>query len=383
VGEVNGLLPLIKRLKEETPTTRILLTTTSPSGLSIGESVADQVRIAPFDAPWCVRNALSRVTVSRLVLTETELWPCLLTEAQRAGIECHLVNGRISDYTVNWYERLRSLFIPLLKNFISVSVVSEKDKERFNLLGVGKERITVTGNTKYDIIPEPLSQEEREDWRRRLFPRSTPRLKIIVLGSVRPGEEEVWFASFHEVWREGGECAVLVVPRHAEKFDFFAQKIRALGVSWCRWNEVATSDPDRKVVLVDTMGVLRILYGIADLAFIGATLVDVGGHNPLEAAQYGCPVCVGPYTSVVQDICDELELNGALRRVTNHESCRNLLLELLEPDSRLAVTGQAGKEVWKRYSGGVERTYRAITSPVNASPVKAFRVNTSPISCVE
>jgi 3-deoxy-D-manno-octulosonic-acid transferase len=367
VGEVTGLIPLMRRLKDENPTVRILLTTTSPTGLLTGEKVADAGKLVPFDAPWCVRNALTKVKVPRLVITETELWPCLLTEAQRAGIECHLINGRISDYTVNWYVRLRSLFTPLLRKFASISVVSVRDKERFCHLGVDEARVTVTGNTKYDITPHTLSQEERDAYRHRLFPHSTSHTRIIILGSVRPGEEDLWFASLQEVWREGGECAVLVVPRHAERFDFFADKIKALGVPWCRWNEVETADPARKVVLVDAMGVLRVLYGVVDLAFIGATLVDVGGHNPLEAAQYGCPVCVGPYTSVVQDICDELELNGALRRVTNKESCSNLLLELLDSGATLESAGQAGKEVWKRYTGGVERTYQAITVPTGCA----------------
>ena len=152
---------------------------------------------------------------------------------------------------------------------------------------------TVTGNTKYDVTPTLQSSHEVVDLKHRLFPDFTDRTKIVVLGSIRPGEEDLWFEAFAAKWSKGDDIRVVVAPRHAAKYEYFADAISKLKVSSGKWSDLDATTVGRRMVLVDTMGVLRNLYGVADLAFIGATLVNVGGHNPLEAAMYGCPVCVG------------------------------------------------------------------------------------------
>ena len=206
VGEVAGIIPILKALKTNTPTTRILVTTTSPTGLVGAEGIADEVRLLPFDSPWCIARAMRRIPAKNLVISETELWPTLIAEATQAGMTLYLINGRISDYTAKSYRYLQFLFAPLLSTFHRIFVVANRDRERLLSLGAPADRIEVVGNTKYDITPTITESAEKVALRERLFPdlvtgvsnpadkKHSSSTKIVVLGSVRPGEETDWFS---------------------------------------------------------------------------------------------------------------------------------------------------------------------------------------------
>lgn len=361
VGEVQGLLPLISAVRAQTTGERLLLTATSPSGLERGASAADFTRLLPLDAPFLVRRAMSGVTFDRFVLSETELWPALLREVLSRGAPCHIVNGRISDYTLFWYRALRGVISPLLRQFVSVSVPDETQKARFVELGVAPERVHVTGHTKYDRSPRFDEDDARLAARRRLFGSIEGSTPVVVLGSVRPGEERFWFEPLKRLWEGGRACKVVVAPRHAERFQYFWDTIKSLPVGCARFSAGALPEfRSCDVLLLDTMGDLELAYAAADLAFVGATLVNIGGHNPFEPAMYGVPVVVGPHTSVIQELVMELSASEAIIRVRGEAEIETILNQLCSGSAALRALGLRGKGVWQTHQGSSRRVVDVI-----------------------
>jgi 3-deoxy-D-manno-octulosonic-acid transferase len=295
------------------------------------------------------------------VVCETELWPVLLHEVGRRGIPAHVVNGRISDYTVRWYERIASMIQPMMRQFRSISVPSEAQRERYIALGARSEAVVVTGHSKYDAEPRIGTDEARAAVRREFFPRASSDTPVVVLGSVRPGEERWWFEGFLEQRRRGASLKLVVAPRHAEKFSYFAEAIASLHVPYKRWTErEGSAEGDVDIVLLDTMGKLEEAYAIADLAFVGATFVDVGGHNPMEPAMYGVPVVVGPHVSVIRDIIEDMRGSGGVIEESDAAGIAQLLERTVGRDPLLKELGRAGQAVWQRHRGASQRILSVI-----------------------
>lgn len=360
VGEVQGLTPCLAEIRSRTRVDKILLSSTSPTGLDRGEASVDATRLLPLDAHWCVRRALRSVHAKRFVLAETELWPVLLREILSRQIPCYIVNGRVSDYTIRWYHALRGLFQPIMSEFQSVCVPNTEQQDRYRMLGVRPDRIYVTGHTKYDVEPKIVGADARQAARQDLAPHWGEHDPVVVLGSIRPGEEAGWFAALSGIWTSGRRVRVIVAPRHMEKLDYFADKLDKSGARYVRWSQVSTN-PDADVILLDAMGKLESAYAIANLAFVGATLVDIGGHNPLEPAMYGVPVVVGPYTSVIRDVVGEMRDAHGILEVTKDEGVSSVVERVVCRDSELLDLGHKGQQVWLRHRGAAKRVVSLIT----------------------
>jgi 3-deoxy-D-manno-octulosonic-acid transferase len=362
VGEVQGVLPLIKRVRSVGSAERVLLTSTSPTGLDRAGSAVDSARLVPIDVPWLVKSALRSAHFDRFVLTETELWPNLMHAVLETGKPCHIINGRISDYTMAWYERLSGIFAPLLRRFSSISVPDEGQRDRFSALGVDRSKVFVTGHTKYDSAPAFLGDSARHTARELFFPGISPETPLITLGSIRGGEERFWFEAIKRVWKQGIPLHVIVAPRHAERFEFFWSAMAGLSNRVARWSERGTrSARECDALLLDTMGVLEQAYCASDYAFVGATMVDIGGHNPFEPAMYGVPIAVGQYTSVIEEPVAELEKARAARRIRSEGDIYALLEELVRDPQAARKSGEAAKRVWASHQGAVERVMQVIS----------------------
>jgi 3-deoxy-D-manno-octulosonic-acid transferase len=357
VGEVQGLLPLFERLATAPKSADgILLSCASPTGLERAGSLVTHKRILPFDAPWCVKRALRHTPARQLVLTETELWPELLRQALERGIACSIVNGRISDYTIQWYRRLKTVICPLLQRVQTVCVPDQLQRERYCELGVDERRVFVTGHTKYDVEYVAPLPHERAALRERLFPGITAQEKIVVLGSVRPGEEHAWLQAVAAEQQQGAALRLIVAPRHAEKFEYFWKKIQQVTLKAARWSDAQGTDrADCGTLLLDTYGMLPQAYSASDLSFIGATLVDIGGHNPMESAMCGTPLCVGPYTSVIDEVLRDLADEGGVIRLSGTEDIAPLVARLSSGDQSIAASGLAAQKAWRRHRGSTER----------------------------
>jgi 3-deoxy-D-manno-octulosonic-acid transferase len=217
----------------------------------------------------------------------------------------------------------------------------------------------VTGHTKYDAAPKVDEEVSRHDLRTTFFREIDDLTPIVTLGSARPGEEDVFLNAAAALLDEGKRLKVIVAPRHMEKVGYFADKLRKTTLRWARWSErgdVSSYD----VLVLDVMGRLEEAYAVSRLAFIGGTLVDVGGHNPLEAAMYGAPVVVGPYTSVIDDVLDEMRHANALIELRVGENARPLLERVVNGESSLREIGERGCGIWLRHRGAAKRVVSVI-----------------------
>lgn len=366
LGEVQGLIPFIEALKEGAPS-RMLLTATSPTGLDRGALRVNEARLLPIDLPFLLRSALDSIKVKRFVLSETELWPNLLFELQRRGTACHLINARISDYTIKWYSGLGGVFTPILRRFHSISVPDDEQRARFLELGVDPFRLHVTGHTKYDVAPRFKLDDGRLSLRERFFPGISNETPILTLGSLREGEEKLWFSALKRAFDGGAKLRVIVAPRHAERFEDFWRALTSLGRPAARWSLGPRQAQDAKpheVLLLDTLGVLEEAYAASDLAFVGATLVDIGGHNPFEPAMYRVATVVGPYISVIREPVAIMRGNGGIIELSSgsDEELDLIISRLVKGDNQLTAIGQAGYAAWAGCRGAVARVISVINS---------------------
>lgn len=360
MGEINGIVPVIRALRNAHPKHSILLTATSVTGLERAAGEVTQARLLPFDCQWLLRLALGRSDVKALVITETELWPAMIREAKTRGAHICLVNGIVSDYSIRWYRLFRPFVAPLLSNFDSIACASEVSRERLIELGAPANLTSVTGNTKYDLQPSVQDEAAALALKNRFFSESA--YSVVVLGSLRPGEETLWFPELAASLATNPKLAVVIAPRHKEKFDFFAQRLDEFGIEFRRHSASSAGCDRTRVILLDTYGELEKVYSFAHTVFVGGSLVDWGGHNPLEAACYGAFLAMGPYARNVRAIVAELESCGALWRIDGPSAIRALLEEIRKAPADLAARGQAGRKVWQSHRGASEKIIARLES---------------------
>ncbi len=358
MGEINGLLPVIKKMKEAQPTLPILVTATSVTGLEKAKEAANYVRLLPLDNPFWLQIALKKISPRAFVFSETEIWPALLDYLFGRKIPMLLVNARISDKSWPSYQKMQGLVAPSLKQLSAILVSSQQSADRFQALGAKPESIEVLGNAKYDVKPSISSAEEAYKLRQRFFSNGAP---VLVLGSVRPEEEESWFGAVKKAnaGSDGGVNLVLA-PRHKEKFTYFEEALKRFAIDYVKWSQIRDSQSadvpgGRRVVFLDTMGELGAVYSIADVAFVGATLVNIGGHNPLEPAAYGACVVMGPYVQNVSDVLTAMKEKDACIQIQSGEEVEGIVGRMCRNDPTLKEIGGRGKAVWESYRGASDK----------------------------
>jgi 3-deoxy-D-manno-octulosonic-acid transferase len=357
LGEMNGLLPLMRRWKRAYPEIPILATATSTTGLERARGAADEMRLIPFDSGVFIRRAIGERRIVGFIFGETEIWPGIIGELKKRGVPLFMVNARIGERSLRRYRRFRSLFADTFRSLTGVFASSEVDRARLVEVGVESSRCRTVGNAKYDLELSAATEEERRELRCTLSPQGGA---ILVLGSLRPGEERVWFPVLRAL--RNSSATVVVAPRHPEKFDLFAEALTGAQLSFRRWsNGTGSSNPGGlSVILLDTLGDLRRFYGAADLAFVGGSLVDWGGHNPLEPALLGVPIATGPYMSSVEEVTAALDAAEARIVVSNEEEVRALLDRVLRRDPALFEAGARGCEVARRFTGVADTIFERI-----------------------
>lgn len=357
VGEVNGLLQLIPGLRAAHPDVKILLTATSVTGLARAEGAVEYNRLMPFDAyPW-IWLATRNLSVKKFIFSETEIWPALLGYLQRRNVPCFMVNATITDFTYKKYLYISWLIRPVLESLQGVAAASLHSQKRLETLGVPGSNMECTGNSKYDSTPSPIDPQDVAESKQAFLGTLKP---VIVLGSIRPGEEGYWFPVLHA---HSDSIVWIIAPRHAEKFDYFAAALQSLQVPFTRWSSLpAGTVADTSVVLLDTMGFLGRVYAIANLAFIGGTLIPgIGGHNPLEAAGYGTPVTLGPYYRNVSAIVDEMRDCDGCFCVSSVHDIQGLVDQILSKDPTVAAVGKRGAVIAERNRGATDRIHSFLT----------------------
>lgn len=358
VGESIAARPLLKTLRSRYPGHAIVISTTTETGRSIAVTFHEQDLCIyfPFDFLPAVRAALDSIRPSIVIIMETEIWPNFTREARLRSIPVILANGRISDRSYSRYLSLSWFFRHPLGLFSRLCMQTETDRERIVAIGAPVENSEVSGNLKYDIPYRHVSLEERADLRRQ---HGLPLDRIVlVAGSTHPGEEEHVIRTFRNLVAEGAPLSLVLVPRHPERAEAVEKVLENEGVTSRRSSELAgTSVPlaDNEVLLVDAVGQLMNLYALADLAFVGGSLVPTGGHNLLEPASVGIPSLFGPHMTNFREIAGLVLHYGAGVQVPAPsgltESCRALVAS---PDLR-RVLGQNGLKLMRDRSGATER----------------------------
>ena len=360
VGEVLAARALVGPLKERFPERPIFVSTTTATGNAIARQslrAADGLLFAPFDWPGPVRRALQAVNPALLVLVETELWPNLIHEARRRGTRVALVNGRISPRSYPRYRRIRRWLAPMLAEVDVFLMQGEAHARRVTDMGAPPDKVKVTGNLKYDSLGEARPSEPLA----RLIGSGRP---LWVAGSTAPGEEEMVLRAFLQVRGRAPAVRLHLAPRHPERFAEAAALVAAAGLRGVRRTALTGPWGDEDVLILDTMGELAQVYSLADVVFVGGSLVPSGGHNILEAAVVGKAVIVGPHMENFQEMADEFRAEGALVQVASVAELAEQVATLLADPSRRDAIGQRAHVLIQRNRGAVRGTVDALAGLV-------------------
>jgi len=356
-GEVAGLAPILEALHRKSDRA-LVLTTTTLSGREAARALPSVAwaQLAPLDAWPFVARFLKALSPRRLILAETELWPTTLILAARAGLAPVLVNARLTPRSLERYRLLSVFLAPALGALATVAAQSEEDADRFAALGVPRERLTVAGNAKYDRALPPAASDAARAKVAALGWDGDP---LFVAGSTHPFEEEMVLSAFLAARRAAPRLRLVLAPRHLERAADAADLLAHAGLPLARWS--GAPEGGRDVLLLDEMGVLSSFYPLARVAFVGGTLVKVGGHNLLEPASAGVPVLFGPHTGHIEHPAALLSAHGGGgRRVRDAEELAARLTEFARDEAAARAAGEAARKSAGRLRGAVARTLEAL-----------------------
>ena len=364
VGEIQAAAALVRALLELYPTQPVVLTTVTPTGAQrarelFGDAVVHSY--APFDLVGAVRKFFDWSRPKLLIVLETELWPNLYHECGRRDVPLVLASARVSPKSVNRYRWMLSLFRQTLSHGIVIAAQSEADAKRFLALGADPQRTNVTGNIKFDFnLPADIEIDGAQ------FRQShAPDRPVWIAASTHAGEEEIVLAAHRQVLDAFPNALLLMVPRHPERFQTVTSLTVKQGFSAVRRSTGDDCTMDTEVFIGDSMGELPVFYAAADIAFVGGSLVQVGGHNLLEPAALGKPVLTGPYTYNAEDIARLLQDAGAARIVTDADELGEAVINLLGDAGERLRLGTLGRGVVDSNRGALDRLLTLIAPLVD------------------
>ncbi|HEY2393748.1 MAG TPA: 3-deoxy-D-manno-octulosonic acid transferase [Candidatus Angelobacter sp.] len=358
VGEVLAVGQLIVELKNKYPDRQVFISTTTATGQALARQRfgEDRVFFMPLDFGFAVRPYLQALQPQLLVLAETEFWPNLLHLAGKRGIAMATVNARISDRSFPRYQRFRWFFRRVLSEMDLFLAQTTEDAERLRAIGAATERVRVSGNLKFDI--RPGAELALVSDLRAAIPKSAP---VIVCGSTAEGEEEPLLEAFKTVQQQFPSAIMILAPRHPERFEKVVALISSAGITLQRrstWSASQLVVPG--IFLLDSVGELAAIYALANIAFVGGSLVPTGGHNILEPAQYGAAIVVGPHTFNFREIVSLFEQGDAVKVVTAESIGPQLIALLCQPEEREAL-GRRAKNLFANHAGATRRTLEALS----------------------
>lgn len=364
VGETMAARPLIEQLLIRYPEYKLWITSTTPTGAATVERLLGtrvERSYLPYDTPAAVQRFLRKVQPQLLLIMETELWPNLYAACAQAKIPLVVVNARLSERSARGYARVQGLTRETLANISLLAAREQQDAERFLALGAVPKQLKVLGNIKFDapIATELRTQaiELRRAWGERL---------VWVAASTHQGEDEFILQTHKELLRQFPDLLLILVPRHPERFAEVAVLCEQAQLKYQRRSSAQALANNSSVLLGDSMGELLIWYACADVAFVGGSLVDVGGHNPLEALAFGVPVISGHYIHNFQDIYPNLVERGAVVLVDSPSLLAHHLAAWLAKPAARQQAGQVGQRFLEQQRGVVTRLLPDLDKLLNA-----------------
>jgi len=354
VGETLAAIPLVRALRHRYPSLPITVTTMTPTGSERVQSAfgkgVHHVYL-PYDLAGSVNRFLDEVNPKLVIIMETELWPNLISALHRRKIPLVIANARLSARSARGYQKLGKFIRTILQRITLIAAQNQEDGERFLSLGLKRNQLAVTGSLKFDISVTPELAAKaialRSQW--------ASRRQVWIATSTHEGEETLLLEAHKELLKNHPTLLLILVPRHPERFPVACELTRKAGLTFTQRSTGEVPSSGTQVVIGDTMGELMLLYGIADLAFVGGSLVERGGHNPLEAAAHAIPVLMGPHTINFKDICAKLAQDDGLITVTDTASLVKEISTLLTDEDYRLYYGRHAVEVLHQNQGALQR----------------------------
>ncbi len=349
VGEVKAAIPLLKALLNHYPQSLLLITTNTPTGREELQKFANEINSSPFtnkgaliirriaicylpiDWPSACRRFINRVKPTLSLFMETELWPNLIDHLSHRNITSMLVNARMSDRSMKNYTNFPAISRPMFQSLNHVAAQFESDKINLISLGCHKEKISLIGSVKFDINISAQLKEEQKQIKQSWCGGSDKNKDrpCWIAASIHPAEFEIILNTHAKLLSLFPNLLLIAVPRHPEKFTELKSICNKKNITFVNRSEKIVPSKDHSVVIGDTMGELMLLFGVANIAFMGGSLIERGGHNPIEPVACGLPVIMGNSDYNFSDVCKILQLSGVLNRVDGEcqlvESTENLL----------------------------------------------------------
>lgn len=341
VGEVRSVEPLVRELRARAPQRKILISTFTATGnrIAAGMVGVDAAIFLPIDCFWAVRRALTIFNPSVLMIIETEIWPNLLYHAYRRGVPAVLLSGRLSEKALTRYWPFRGLFRRALGFFTVMGMQSSADAARIIRLGATAAKVTVVGSLKY---ASGIANSAGV----RIAGARGPRRLVLVAGSSHRGEEQILLEALHSVRADFPELVMVLAPRHPERFAEVEKLLVNSSFAFQRKSRLSGELYfEQDVLLLDTVGELADFFAAGDIAFVGGSLVDKGGHNVLEPARYRKPILIGPFMTNFKAVADDLKRAGAAIEVRSAADLARAIRELLADAERRRRMGESAWQV--------------------------------------
>jgi 3-deoxy-D-manno-octulosonic-acid transferase len=365
VGEVLAVSKLVEELRGRFG--RVVVSTTTHTGQKLARERFGEANVFyfPLDFGWMVRRYMTALKPELVVLAETEFWPNFLRVAKESGARVAVVNARISDRSLPRYMRVRGMLGRVLRNVDLFLAQTEEDARRLVTIGAEAARVRVSGNLKFEVQPPqevPFVRQLKDAIG------ASGAGPVLVAGSTVEGEEEMLLDAFHAVVERISTALMILAPRHKERFEAVTRTLAESGLGWTKRSQWQATSHELagSVLLLDSIGELAATFAVADVAFIGGSLVPRGGHNILEPAQAGVATLVGPHTENFRDIVQTFVKAQAVT-VVSAETLRSTLIALMEDIGERDELGARAKRVIDSQQGATERTMAALSGLKAAS----------------
>ena len=351
---------LIERLLAVDPSLTIIVTTTTSTGAHAIQSRSPLKNVIhsyfPYDLPGAIHRFIQRTRPQQMILVETELWPNLLNTLKRHNIPLVIANGRLSKKTATYYQKISCLWRPLLSN-TTICAISTENARRFAHIGANSDHLHVIGNIKFDRAVDISAIERGQAFKRQHKGRC-----IWIAASTHEGEESIVLQAHSMIRKKYNNALLILVPRHPERFDTVYRHCQAHHSTQRRSKNEAVNT-NTSIYLGDTLGELPVLYASADIAFVGASLVPIGGHNLIEPAQLSLPIITGPYLDNCREIAAPLEAASALTITPDADTLAMTLLDFFQHPEKIAQQGAEALSISERDRGALDRLMTHIKTP--------------------
>ena len=357
VGEIAGVEPLVRELEQCLPQCGLFLSTGTETGQAVARRLygpSHPVFYYPLDLPWAVRRSLDHIHPSLYVALETEIWPNFLVAAKTRGIKLALVNGRLSENSLRGYLKFKSYLKYIIDLFDIIAAGTPEDSGRFLTLGAAPEKVVCTGNTKFERRPNPAAQAQAQGFREKLRLQAGP---VFLAASTHPGEEEIVLSAYQALRLPYPALQLLLAPRHPERAVAVGQLLNQAGLPCQYWHTLKTGAQERResVVIIDTVGDLFALYSLADLIFVGGSLIPHGGQNILEPTAWGKVPLYGPHLNNFRAARQLLAEVDAGIQISDAASLIQAASYCLDHPEELQRRGQRGLKALGTHQGAAKR----------------------------